>query len=60
MPMYSYRCAKCGHAFDKLVRMSEVLQKQDCPKCEVPAEKQLTAPGGFDLRGTGWYSKGNA
>ena len=60
MPMYQYRCTKCDHVFEKLVRMSAVLHKQDCPKCETVAEKQVTAPVGFDLRGEGWYSKGNA
>ncbi len=58
MPIYSYLCIKCGHAFDRLLRASESKAVQDCPKCAEHAKKTLTAPAGFDLKGNGWYSKG--
>ncbi len=30
MPIFEYRCEKCGHEFEALVSSS---QKADCPKC---------------------------
>lgn len=59
MPIYSYICIRCGHGFDKLIRASEAQSIQSCPKCSEQAEKTVTAPAGFDLKGSGWYSKGN-
>lgn len=61
MPIYSYRCMACGHAFDRLVKRDQAEQAQPCPKGCAPADsqRQLSAPAGFDLKGTGWYSKGN-
>lgn len=32
MPIYEYKCKKCGHVFDHLARtLSDVARK--CPKC---------------------------
>lgn len=33
MPIYEYRCGKCGHTFEKLIRgMTEETEPQ-CPNC---------------------------
>ena len=55
MPIYSYKCASCGHAMDALQKMSDAALT-DCPACGKPAlSKQLTAAG-FQLKGSGWYA----
>ncbi|MCC6746367.1 MAG: zinc ribbon domain-containing protein [Deltaproteobacteria bacterium] len=37
MPIYEYRCGKCGHAFEELVYPSTEVR---CPSCSAP-EKEL-------------------
>lgn len=32
MPIYEYECAACGHAFERLEKMSEAMA-QKCPEC---------------------------
>ncbi len=54
MPIYSYRCEACGHAFTKLQKMSDppVLT---CPVCGKDAVKKQVTAAGFRLKGSGWY-----
>ncbi len=33
MPIYEYKCEKCGYKFEKLVKSSERDNNQKCPKC---------------------------
>ena len=55
MPIYAYKCADCGHAFDALQKISDA-PLTECPNCHAPAlHKQLTAAG-FQLKGNGWYA----
>ncbi len=53
MPLYEYKCVKCGHRFEKIesVNASEV---KKCPKCGAKAERVLNAPA-IQFKGTGWY-----
>ena len=54
MPIYAFQCAACGHAFDKLQKLSDP-DPETCPACGAGAVKrQLTAPA-FRLSGSGWY-----
>lgn len=54
MPIYAFQCADCGHAFDRLQKMSDP-DPAACPGCGAAAVKrQLTAPS-FRLSGSGWY-----
>jgi len=53
MPIYEYKCNKCGH-------ISEVWQKfsdQPLETCEVCGEpvKKIISNNTFHLKGTGWY-----
>jgi putative FmdB family regulatory protein len=34
MPIYEYRCLKCGEKFEEFRRISEADQKAKCPKCQ--------------------------
>ncbi len=37
MPLFSYKCTKCGHEFEKLVlSFSKRDDAQTCPKCGSP------------------------
>jgi putative FmdB family regulatory protein len=56
MPLYEYRCEKCG-------RVTEVLQKVgDRPlrRCEICSGKleKLISRTSFQLKGGGWYAQG--
>ena len=54
MPIYAYRCERCGHELDALQKIREPVLT-DCPACgEASLQKKLTAPG-FQLKGSGWY-----
>jgi putative FmdB family regulatory protein len=55
MPIYEYRCAKCGFQDEYLQKVSEPPLKI-CPSCgKAKFEKLLSAPG-FQLKGSGWYA----
>ena len=54
MPIYAFECDACGHAFDRLQKLSDP-DPTDCPACGAPqVRRQLTAPS-FRLAGGGWY-----
>ncbi|TWI02775.1 putative FmdB family regulatory protein [Luteimonas cucumeris] len=54
MPIYAFRCAECGHQFDRLQKLSDP-DPETCPDCGAHAVgRQLTAPS-FRLSGSGWY-----
>ena len=53
MPLYEYRCTKCGHRLEKIQSFgSEPLT--ECPKCHGTLERPLTAPA-LQFKGAGWY-----
>jgi len=33
MPLYEFRCDKCGHVFERLCRMGENGKGLTCPEC---------------------------
>jgi len=60
MPLYPYRCARCGHEFEEIQKFSD-RPIQSCPSCGEfgVVEKQITS-GSFVLKGGGWYQDGYA
>jgi putative FmdB family regulatory protein len=52
MPIYEYRCAKCGE-FDVMQRITEKPLRK-CPTCKGKVEK-LVSNTSFHLKGSGWY-----
>lgn len=62
MPLYEYKCAKCGKRFEKIENVSAP-ERQKCPKCGGRAERQIAAPA-IQFKGSGWYvtdyAKGSA
>lgn len=54
MPIFAYRCDRCGFEKDVLQKRSDP-PLTDCPACgEAAFSKKLTAPA-FQLKGSGWY-----
>jgi putative FmdB family regulatory protein len=53
MPIYEYRCKKCGSHFEKRQSVSEDPLKV-CEHCEGELEKQWSLSG-FAFKGEGWY-----
>jgi putative FmdB family regulatory protein len=53
MPLYEYRCLKCGHQFEKIQSFSAPEEKE-CPVCQGPVERLISAPA-VQFKGTGWY-----
>ena len=53
MPLYEYKCAKCGNRYEKIESVSAP-EKQKCPKCGGRAERQIAAPA-IQFKGSGWY-----
>ena len=60
MPLFEYRCATCGHQFEKLVSSSERDKLPPCPKCEAKDTKKLVSRTSFSLKGGGWADDGYA
>lgn len=53
LPLYEYKCAKCGHRFEKIEPVSASESKK-CPKCGAKAQRLLSAPA-IQFKGSGWY-----
>ena len=53
MPIYEYRCKKCGSHFEKRQSVSEEPLRV-CEHCEGELEKQWSLSG-FAFKGEGWY-----
>lgn len=54
MPMYEYKCQKCGHVFELIQRFSDApLTVHE--SCGGDLEKVVSAPA-FHLKGSGWYA----
>ena len=54
MPIYSYRCDKCGETFDKLVKPGGN-GCMPCIKCKSDA-RRVYSPVGIIFKGSGFYS----
>ena len=53
MPLYEYKCKKCGHRFEKIQKFSDPPVKK-CPECGGAVEQLLSAPA-VQFKGSGWY-----
>ncbi len=53
MPLYEYRCRKCGKVVEKIQKMSDrPLNK--CEACGGKLERLVSAPA-IHFKGSGWY-----
>jgi putative FmdB family regulatory protein len=53
MPIYEYKCPKCG-VFEAMQRITEPALKK-CPTCKSKVARQMSR-GSFVLKGSGWYA----
>jgi putative FmdB family regulatory protein len=53
VPLYEYRCSKCGNVFEKIQKFSDPPQTE-CPKCGGKVEQVISAPS-VQFKGAGWY-----
>lgn len=58
MPIYEYRCAKCGKTFEVLQKFSDspLKRHKDCGG----SVTRLVSASNFQLKGGGWYAEGYA
>ena len=56
MPIYEYRCKKCGQHVELIQKVGEVPRRK-CGKCGGRLEK-LVSRTAFVLKGGGWYNEG--
>ncbi|MGL6070303.1 FmdB family zinc ribbon protein [Craterilacuibacter sp.] len=54
MPIYEYRCEKCGKQHEHLQKLSDELIAQ-CPSCGSADYTKMLSCAGFQLKGSGWY-----
>jgi putative FmdB family regulatory protein len=61
LPLYEYRCKKCGGRFERLSRVGQGTQGIECPECgAVEIEKEsstFASPGGSRSTGGGCSGK---
>ncbi len=57
MPLYEYKCRKCGKTFEQLRRMQDADRETECPECRsTETERMLSAfstGGGCGAPGSG-------
>lgn len=53
MPIYEYKCAKCGSHIEVIQKISDPPLKR-CSKCRGKLEKTLSRTS-FQFKGSGWY-----
>ena len=54
MPIYVYKCKKCGEIHEALQKFSDPPLKT-CPSCEGELEKQFSGQVGLHFQGSGFY-----
>ena len=53
MPIYEYKCSKCGHKIEVIQKMSDQ-PITVCEKCNGSMSKVIS-PAGLMFKGSGWY-----
>lgn len=53
MPIYTYKCEKCGHRFDQTQKITDKPVKE-CEQCGSPV-KRVFHPVGIIFKGSGFY-----
>ena len=53
MPLYEYKCEKCGERVEIIQRVSDPPYSH-CPKCGGDMKKQVSAPA-IQFKGSGFY-----
>jgi putative FmdB family regulatory protein len=54
MPIYEFRCARCGELSEVVQRVGE--RPPPCPKCGSKRMARAVSRTSFQLKGGGWYA----
>jgi putative FmdB family regulatory protein len=54
VPLYEYKCKKCGHRFERIQTYSAA-DPTECPVCQGEVERMISAPA-VQFKGSGFYS----
>lgn len=54
MPIYEYRCEKCGNKFEKIAKYDDVVSCEICGY----VTKKVPPLSNFQLKGKGWAKDG--
>lgn len=54
MPLYDYKCTKCGKKFEVIQKMSDEAVAA-CPDCGGEGKRQISTEIGISFKGTGFY-----
>lgn len=54
MPIYEYKCPKCGNVFEEWVKASDSQKHAKCPECGALSPRIMSRTS-FVLKGDGWY-----
>jgi putative FmdB family regulatory protein len=55
VPIYEYKCKKCGHLFEKLHQSFSEARVKKCPECGGKVEQLFSAPAAH-FKGEGFYA----
>lgn len=58
MPIYTYRCEKCGVQFDRKQKFSDD-PLTICPDCQTETLRKVYLPVGIVFKGSGFYATDN-
>ena len=53
MPLYEYKCSKCGSVFEIIQKVGAPALKK-CLKCSAPVHKIISSSA-LQFKGSGWY-----
>ncbi len=64
MPIFEYKCEKCGHIFEQFHFGGSAEEAKSCPKCNAPEAKKIISTfasmfGGGSEGGCGGCGSGN-
>ena len=60
MPIYDYKCDKCGEEFEKVFfDFKEDSETAECPKCKNPKAKKIPSVFGKHISWTTWNNLSN-
>lgn len=59
MPTYTYHCDACDTPFERVLRMSQSKDPQECPECGASPARKTILSVSFILKGDGWAGKNN-
>ncbi len=54
MPIHEFECLKCGHEFERFMKLSDPPVSR-CPECGSKRISQLLSAPAIQFKGSGWY-----